>query len=167
MLGASGSLIVATGVALIRGGYPVKRRATISILVAGLLMLCVAGVTSAAGRNSVRGEGTRDFPAGPSFTFSFDIVMKGDHVTGSFSWDNGQGLSYNGTATCGSVNGNIAVFGGDVTSYDQTHHVVFEVSDKPDGMIVGDGATPCDTSAFGVPAGLPISTGFIRITGPR
>ena len=143
-----------------------RRRAAITVLVAGLLVLCLAGVTFAAGRNSIRGAGTRDFPSGPSVTFAFDVVMKGGTVSGSFSWDNGQGLSSSGTATCGFVNGDIAVFGGDVVSYGQTHHVVFEVSDKPDGMIVGDGATPCDTSAFGTPEDLPISTGFIRITGP-
>jgi hypothetical protein len=88
-------------------------------------------------------------------------------VSGPFSWDNGQGLSFTGTATCGSVSGNIAVFGGQVTdSFGWTTNAVFEVSNNPDGIIVGEGSTtPCDTSGFGDPTSVPISSGSIKITG--
>jgi len=148
-----------------------RGRTIVSVLLVGLFILCTAGVSSAAGRNSVTGNGTRDYQdlSGNTFTatFSFDVVIKGGNVSGTFSWDNGQGLSFSGAATCGSVNGNVAVFGGQVTdSFGSTENAVFEVSEKPDGVTVGEGSTtPCDTSNFGGP--IPITTGSVKITGPH
>jgi hypothetical protein len=65
------------------------------------------------------------------------------------------------------VSGDIAVFGGLVTdSNGWTTNAVFKVSDNPDGIIVGEGSTtPCDPSGLGDPTSLPITTGFIKITG--
>jgi hypothetical protein len=147
-----------------------RRRAVTSVLLAAAVLLATAGAASAA-RASVSGDGTRDYQDvnNNTFTaaFSFDVLIKGGVVSGTFSYDNGQGLTFSGHASCGSVTSKIAVFGGQVTdSNGWTTNAVFEVSDNPDGIIVGEGATtPCDTTGFGDPTSALITTGSIKITG--
>jgi hypothetical protein len=128
-----------------------------------VVALGVVAGSSAAGRVGVNGDGTRG-----TATFSFSVVLKAGAVSGPFSFDNGLGTSYSGNATCGSVSGNIAIFGGTATDNSgRTTDAVFEVSDNPDGLIFGTGRPACDTTGFGDPTSLPITSGSIRITGRR
>jgi hypothetical protein len=61
---------------------------------------------------------------------------------------------------CGSFHGNIAVVGG---TSDIGVDFVLMVTDDPDGIIVGTFRPNCDTTGFGDPASLPLSSGFIKV----
>jgi hypothetical protein len=146
-----------------------KRNSVLGVILAGVLLLSTAGVTSAAGKTSVDGNGTRG-----TVTFSFSAVIKAGTASGTFDATNPGVWTYQGSVTCGHVvtlpdarAG--AVFGGTSTdSSGVTTNVTFEVSDSPDGLIIGSGSTsPCDTTGFGDPTSLPITSGDIQIKGPH
>ena len=131
-----------------------------AILVAGALtmlwLVYSPFVAGAAGADTIQGKGERDTT---SFNFTAVITPAGDahgHFKAVLS-----GTSISGKITCGSVVGNVGVFGGQMADTEDDFTIM--VNDEPDGIIIGTGRPNCDTSGFGDPGTLPITAGTIRV----
>ena len=126
-------------------------------LIAALLVVATSvggGVASATGADHVRGGGTRG-----DVTFEFlAVITPSGNATGRVSLS--LLPSSEAKISCGSVSNKTAVIGGtDAIGRPFT----IAMRDDPDGVIFGSKAFPCDTTGFGDPGSLPITSGYIAV----
>jgi hypothetical protein len=135
----------------------VMRTIVLSLCVVAVLALFIAtpSLSDAAGADVVIGHGERGI-----VEFSFTGVFTPSGVVKGWARVETPTLSLTGKIACGSVAGNRAILGG---RSDTGVDFVLMVSDGPDGIIFGTGRPNCDTTGFGDPASLPLSTGNIRV----
>jgi len=129
---------------------------TVAVTTLGALAVSPSS-SDAAGATVVPGSGERG-PLG----FQFTAVFTPSGAIHGHARINIEGDVTSGRVTCGSVDGGQAVFGG--TTRDGVDFVL-AVNDEPDRIIFGTGRPDCDTTGFGDPASLPLSSGEIRFVG--
>ena len=107
------------------------------------------------GADQIKGKGKRG-----SVDFVFHVVITpSGQVNGKFFAENPGVFTIKGKVDCGSVIGNVGVFGGPVDGAED--HFTVKVTDGPDGFIFGVNRPNCDTGGFGVP--IPITEGEITV----